>query len=803
MLLILVLAFFSPELFFGRSFSGSDTVNYTEPMTSFVHESLKKGEFPLWNPYLYGGFPVFAESNTGTAYPLNLLFSVFPAFKAITYSAALHFFLAGIFMMFYAFCFTQDAAAVFLAMAVWVFSGMFSYRIDHMTVLQAMAYIPLFLFSIEKYSLSSNRLWLFLTAVSVTLTILIGHGQTAFYMLAAGCVYYPARVLMRKKKIVSPDTLFFGASMLLGVAMAALQAIPTYEMISFTARNSGMPQDAILGSETITWMNILNMAFPFLFGSVNNNTYIGIYIFKSWFISYIMLYTGAASLFLSFLAARRLKKEPVAALFASFMAFAFLFAMGKNFPLNYFAVKLPVLNKFRNPAMMLEYYVFFTAALSAYMAGSLRKEDVSVRFMKASVIISGAMTASAGLIFIFKGRILGIFSGRVGAFINRSVVNSMFHHYPAEYYTDKFVNTVSFISGGVLVQAVFITLLCLLFLAFAAGSISKQKFSALLVFLACTELFANMAGYQPVQKDAFYAATPSSAAELVKDGSHRILQWRYFENESLVFKKGEARGGLEEHLRNREALRPNQNVRYGVFSIAGYSPIATKKYYDYCSPFEKASIEGGGDKDPVISQGKNVLDAGAVKYILSPYEITGVKGLKKTGKCGNLTIFEREGAPGMASFVPNAVFINDDKKIFETLGDPSFDMKNLCIISSEKNGVENNGGASAPANITKWEGGHISFELKAPSNGYAVISSAYYPGWTASVDKKPAKILNANYVFSAVKLAPGIHVVEMDFKPASFRLGMLVSAISFLIFFVALCAEIITGKKRRAESIVS
>jgi uncharacterized membrane protein YfhO len=84
-----------------------------------------------------------------------------------------------------------------------------------------------------------------------------------------------------------------------------------------------------------------------------------------------------------------------------------------------------------------------------------------------------------------------------------------------------------------------------------------------------------------------------------------------------------------------------------------------------------------------------------------------------------------------------------------------------------------------------------------------VVSSLYYPGWIARVDGAPAKILNADYVFSAVKLGAGRHAVEMDYKPASFRLGLIVSAVSFLIFLALLCAELIIRKKKRAAGIVS
>ena len=62
-----------------------------------------------------------------------------------------------------------------------------------------------------------------------------------------------------------------------------------------------------------------------------------------------------------------------------------------------------------------------------------------------------------------------------------------------------------------------------------------------------------------------------------------------------------------------------------------------------------------------------------------------------------------------------------------------------------------------------------------PQPGYLVLTDAYYPGWTATVDGQPAEIERADIMFRAVKVPAGQHRVELRYQPQSFSLGLLIS----------------------------
>ena len=51
---------------------------------------IRAGEFPLWNPYIYGGHPLLASLQPGVLYPLNWPLIFLPFDAAFNWIIALH-----------------------------------------------------------------------------------------------------------------------------------------------------------------------------------------------------------------------------------------------------------------------------------------------------------------------------------------------------------------------------------------------------------------------------------------------------------------------------------------------------------------------------------------------------------------------------------------------------------------------------------------------------------------------------------------------------------------------------------------
>jgi uncharacterized membrane protein YfhO len=77
-----------------------------------------------------------------------------------------------------------------------------------------------------------------------------------------------------------------------------------------------------------------------------------------------------------------------------------------------------------------------------------------------------------------------------------------------------------------------------------------------------------------------------------------------------------------------------------------------------------------------------------------------------------------------------------------------------------------------------------------------VLSDQWYPGWTATVDGKPAAILRADVALRAVALSPGAHRVRFRYQPRWPLQGL-----AILAFTVAVGAVFAFGRRPNYHSV--
>jgi uncharacterized membrane protein YfhO len=94
-------------------------------------------------------------------------------------------------------------------------------------------------------------------------------------------------------------------------------------------------------------------------------------------------------------------------------------------------------------------------------------------------------------------------------------------------------------------------------------------------------------------------------------------------------------------------------------------------------------------------------------------------------------------------------------------------------------------GEGGEVRIVAYEPERVELEVHLDAPAYLVLTDAYYPGWTAEVNGQPVDIVRADLYFRAVALEAGEQRVTFRFQPASARLGLAVSAVSWLAWLVA------------------
>lgn len=72
------------------------------------------------------------------------------------------------------------------------------------------------------------------------------------------------------------------------------------------------------------------------------------------------------------------------------------------------------------------------------------------------------------------------------------------------------------------------------------------------------------------------------------------------------------------------------------------------------------------------------------------------------------------------------------------------------------------------------------------SDSYLVISNIFYPGWKAYIDNEEVELFQTNLSFNGMFLPKGEHKVVLKYSPISYKIGFVISSISFLytIFYI-------------------
>lgn len=248
----LTLIFFSPLLPGGKTFIPADVLDqnylypprekkifvlferweaviHSYPNDAFYNMELKKGNLPLWNPYLFSGYPLFANGQNGFLNPFKLSFHLLlPPHRARELFLFIHLFLTG----FLTFLFLRDMnLSLFPSLIggfIWSYNSFNATLFQHEYVYSIAPYIPILFLSYKRATLESNFLWRGIGGISFALIILGKHLNYSFYALVgflAFAIYHiykgPYTKALKEFFIIT----------FLGTAISSIQLIPTIELI--------------------------------------------------------------------------------------------------------------------------------------------------------------------------------------------------------------------------------------------------------------------------------------------------------------------------------------------------------------------------------------------------------------------------------------------------------------------------------------------------------------------------------------------------------------------------------------------
>lgn len=227
----------------------SDLYAQIIPWRAAVRHALAQREWPVWNPFLLSGSILAANMQAAPYDPVNLLGLLLSHADALTYGAAMTFFLAAFFTFAFARALGCSEPAALVAAGAYAFNGVLAFFVGW-PLGRAWVFLPLVLFAIRARRPA-------LLTVALVLTIFAGHPETTLHVVAVGVAYGVfdvGRALARRDGLKT--VLRFALSGLLAIGITAIAMLPFLSAAPHTSeydlrRNVYAPADFYTTAEHV------------------------------------------------------------------------------------------------------------------------------------------------------------------------------------------------------------------------------------------------------------------------------------------------------------------------------------------------------------------------------------------------------------------------------------------------------------------------------------------------------------------------------------------------------------------------
>jgi len=503
---IIILAILTFIYFFNvitaKNFLWEDFPIYYFPAKSYVFNSLKNGQIPLWNPNLNSGYPIIADTSAAVFYPLNWLVIPFVSgdvttdYWLIEIWSIFHLFLAGVFMYYLVDYLTQKHKkeekelssktlelssfssstinfAALISATTFMFSGFFIGHLKHVAQINTAAWFPLiflFLYKSFKEKKYSNAIY---AGIFWGISLLGGHLQIAYHFSFFLGLYILWEIIYNfiNKKSYKKIIIASIISITIAIGLSAIQTFPFLEFLNNSTRQKVSSEFASSFSmppgEFIT-----NLFLPHTFGGYKQHLF---YWGKGGAFWETAVYIGLLTLLLAIITIIKKWRENN---FIFFLLFASLFSLSLAFG-GYFFIHpmllnvLPGLNMIRAPVRFMLPVIFAISILAGFgfnyfiefFKKITKKEEQNKR------LISNLINFTKFLLVIIGGVLFFILL----YLINKPAINSG-------------------LSNNLITLNIVILTITLLIYLFLKKKLNLKTFATSLVFVLFVDLF--IFGYQ-------------------------------------------------------------------------------------------------------------------------------------------------------------------------------------------------------------------------------------------------------------------------------------------------------------------
>ncbi|MDP3710336.1 MAG: hypothetical protein Q8R29_01265 [bacterium] len=783
---------------FPLQFIGAYHYGYLKVMRFFFYDL---GILPNWWPAFNSGYPI-ALTLDGFLNPLFLATIGFLNPFTANNLLILFFFLANAGSFYFlARNLGLSKPASLVGTLAYSFSGVSIKYLDVTGIAALMPFLPLS-FLICKKIMEGRRRWFWLWLPLMLYVWVGGWSEMAVYALVATgsfTLYLLFSGGATKKKLKNLLLLLGGVIMSIVILLPWFLSILNF--ISYSARSGGISNAAMM---PITLSHFLRMIHP------NSFVYYGETMpFLALGDQDIVLYIGTLPFLLVLVSIFTYRKNKGVFRFFFWLGVMFLLIAIKYSPLFWLLHQLPVLNWFGGQWKW-SFVIVFSLSLTA--AHSLDYIKIFFRAKRSAVLLK-----------ILWGVLITITITSVVVTIYQQSITTALTEYGVEHFKNTpdrvflrsdiyYKGLVKNIATSVVSkfsftepQTIFIFTLWIVTILFLTlgkyGLISWQKWlwgSIFITFLGSIVVWKDILKGPPVE---FIKNPPATARFLHATESYRsnslpltqytaqaIQPYRIFlyTPDQYVAEIAEKYNTDIVNPNNKqwfyyEMMDDNLNVLYDLDAFYNHQALALRRMINLYYTARQQSVETKQDftlTTPFTAYIKNFSEKGTtilgmlnVKYVLSPFELTGKwKKIFTTHILdGKVPIYIYQNPDFMPRwyFAKEIIWTESDEKLALDVIKTVDDFNETTLLERKKDDVlpvqYGKGDKNDSLKLLNYTAGRLRVETVTKNARFVVFSENKYPFWRASINGKETNLYTANYLYQAVLVPAGKNLIEFSY----------------------------------------
>jgi hypothetical protein len=779
-------AYAPPDAAQGANLLLGDVSGFYYPYMSFTIASLRAGQFPLWNPDLFGGMPYFAANQAALLYPINLICYWLGPHDYWVAAALLRLLVAGCGTYLLARQLGVGRLGALLAGGVYMFAA-FNVVWLHFAIHNVAALLPLALWLIARLARRPCRRDTLALAAVVAAQMYGGHPETSLFFLAV-CGAFAAVWLLGARLSVeradsgdgkrsfsmlsSTSSLRAGGSIALacalGLGLSAAQWAPTLDLIRKSetfyhrrfAADRGLtsaPDFAPLGGvPRASWGNLrhwLLLVAPELWGSPRGDR------IRNWLPEHtnyneLASYAGLVALALALAGAQRGANRRAARFFGALLLLALLllyplpglYRLGYVRPLDIaYGVRFGL-------------GVALAAAVLAGLGLDWLRAAGSRGLWAASLLVTALAALNLAVLYdLFGGLRVRWALGFVPDAATRATIAEV---YTAANWRLFLPAAAGLLAAGALAAA-------------ALGRLAGPRAAALVVTLALAELIGNGFGFNGFTPPAAVYPRTALIARLGACGERPA---------TCDAQTGTTRPAPFRVLNLDGTFWANSAMTHGIQVTGGLDDLAPAVQRPFLAR-GMAGVVQVGDRQIALDWGRRLMDIMNVRYIVSSRVVAdGPRGaaLPLEMQDGEARLYRNDSALPRAYAATSVVQASGrgaEDAVFSAAFDPH---RSVVLEEAPPAGLSNLPAPVTPVAVVSYTPDRVELAPDLRAASIVVLADSYDPDWHVTIDGQEARLLRANGMLRGILVPAGAHRVVFSYEPRLVLYGALASVATLL-----------------------